>query len=385
MTSTDTTTGTKRDEVVVDADGHVCEPADLWERNLPSHLRDQGIRLRWNESTGYDECLVEDHMATDRGLVGLGNAGESYVDWGKGRHYEDLNPAGFDPHERVKVLDAEGIDLSVMYPGLGLKLGGILDPDLAVWSCRVYNDWIAEWCAAAPDRLRGVGALPMQDPDEAANEAHRIRDLGLIGTFVRPNAYLDRPFHHRVYTPVWEALEETQLPLGLHIAGMPDMPGASRQLLHLMAPGTHHALIPVVDQLMTLSNLVYGGVLETHPRLKVAVLESGGGWIAHWMDRLNEFEESYFWAAAPMTLTPEEYFKRQCWISFDPGERTPAPLAPLAGGDRFIWASDFPHNDAKYPGVVDELRESNEHLDPESRAGLFGRNALAMYGITLSN
>src|SRR6185503_8424812 len=66
-----------------------------------------------------------------------------------GRHYEDLNPAGFDPHERVKVLDAEGIDISVMYPGLGLKLGGIEDPELAVWSCKVYNDWVAEWCAAA--------------------------------------------------------------------------------------------------------------------------------------------------------------------------------------------------------------------------------------------
>ena len=148
-----------------------------------------------------------------------------------------------------------------------------------------------------------------------------------------------------------------------------------------MAPGTHHALIPVIDQMMTLSNLVYGGVLERHPGLKVAVLESGGGWIAHWMDRLNEFEESYGWTTAKMSLSPEEYFKRQCWISFDPGERTPGPLADLAGGDRFIWASDFPHSDAKYPGVVDELREHNGGLPDELRIGFFGRNALDMYGI----
>ena len=96
-------------DYVVDADGHVCEPADLWTKNLPSHLADSGIRLRWNEATGYDECLVEDKMSTDRGLVGLGNAGESYENFGQGRHYEDLNPAGFDPHERVKVLDAAKI------------------------------------------------------------------------------------------------------------------------------------------------------------------------------------------------------------------------------------------------------------------------------------
>jgi predicted TIM-barrel fold metal-dependent hydrolase len=368
-------------ESVVDADGHVCEPADLWSRRLPARLRDHGIRLRWNEATGYDECLVEDRMATDRGLVGLGNAGESFEDFGRGRHYEDLNPAGFDATERVKVLDSEGIDLAVVYPGLGLKLGGIRDPELAVSSCRVYNDWIAEWTAVAPTRLRGVGALPMQDPPAAAEEARRLRDLGLVGGFARPNAYLDRPFHHPAYTPVWEALEETGLPLALHPAGLPDMPGASRALLTQMAPGTHHALILLFDQQMTLSNLTYGGVLERHPALQVIVLECGGGWIAHWMDRLNEFEESYGWATASLSLTPEEYFRRQCWISFDPGERTPAALAPLAGADRFVWASDFPHSDAKYPGVVDELREHNADLAPADRVALFGHNALAMYGI----
>jgi len=369
------------DDYIVDADGHVCEPADLWERNLPERFRDRGIRLRWNEATGYDECWVEDGMATDRGLVGLGNAGESYVDFGKGRHYESLNPAGFDPDERVKVLDSEGIDLSVMYPGLGLKLGGIKDPELAVHSCSVYSDWIAEFCSAAPDRLKGAGALPMQDPAEAALEVHRICDRGLVAGFCRPNPYNDRPFHHPVYDPVWDALEETGLALGLHIAGMPDMPGASRQMMHLMAPGTHHALIPVIDQMVTLSNLVYGGVLERHPGLKVAVLESGGGWIAHWMDRLNEFEESYSWAAAPMSVNAEAYFRRQCWISFDPGERTAGALAPISGGDRFIWASDFPHNDAKYPGVVEELVEQNGHLPDAERTGLFGLNALEMYGL----
>jgi predicted TIM-barrel fold metal-dependent hydrolase len=368
-------------EYVVDADGHVCEPADLWEKNLPSHLADQGIRLRWNEATGYDECLVEDRMATDRGLIGLGNAGEPYDDFGRGRHYETCNPAGFDPRERVKVLDSEGIDLSVMYPGLGLKLGAILDPELAVWSCRVYNDWMAEWCSVEPTRLVGVGALPMQDPAAAAEEAHRIRDLGLVGGFARPNAYNNRHFHHKSYTPVWEALEETGLPLALHPAGLTDMPGASRDLGYLMAPGTHHALILQFDEQMTLSNLVYGGVLERHPGLKVAVLECGGGWIGHWMDRMDEFLESYHWAAAPLSIEPSDYFRRQCWISFDPGERTVGALGPLCGADRFIWASDFPHSDAKYPGVVEELREHNASLPDEPRLGFYGANALELYGL----
>src|SRR6478609_1513640 len=212
MTTRESTSGNA--EYVVDADGHLCEPADLWERNLPASMRDRGIRLRWNEATG------------------------------------------FDAHERVKVLDSEGIDVSVMYPGLGLKLGGITDARLAVESCAVYNDWVADWCSAAPDRLKGVGALPMQDPDEAGREAYRIRDRGLVAGFARPNAYNNRPFHDPSYTPVWEALEATGLALGLHITGLADMPGAARGMGHLMAPGTQHAMIPVLDQMVTLSNLV---------------------------------------------------------------------------------------------------------------------------------
>jgi len=57
-------------EYIVDADGHLCEPADLWERNLLTSMRARGIRLRWNEATGFEECLVEDTMANERGLVG---------------------------------------------------------------------------------------------------------------------------------------------------------------------------------------------------------------------------------------------------------------------------------------------------------------------------
>jgi uncharacterized protein len=368
-------------EIVVDADGHLCEPADLWERDLPHAMRDRGIRLRWNEATGYDECWVEDRMATDRGLVGLGNAGESFADFGRGRHYESINPAGFDANERVKVLDSEGIDLAVMYPGLGLKLGAIQDRDLAVASCQVYNDWVAEWCATAPDRLVGTGALPLQDPKRAADEVRRIVGLGLKAGFARPNAYNDRPLHHPSYTPVWEALEETGLPLAFHPAGLSDMPGASRQLGHLMAPGTHHALILLFDQEMTLSNLVYGGVLERHPALQVIVLECGGGWIAHWMDRLDEFLESYGWATPHLSLTPREYFARQCWISFEIDEPSLPALLPLLGEDRAVWGSDYPHHDSTFPGAVRDLRETIAPLPDETQRMVLGTNALECYGL----
>jgi len=367
---------------VVDADGHVLEPADLWERNLPSHLRERGIRMRWNADTGFEERFVEDRLYAERGLAGLGNAGETFADFGRGTHYADLNPAGFDPAERVKVLDAEGIDVSVLYPGLGLALGGIRDPELAVASCRVYNDWIAGFAAAEPGRLVGVGALPLQDPVAAVAEVHRMAELGLRAGFTRPNPSAGRPLHDRALDPVYAALAEAGLPLAFHPAGLPDVTGAAVNMGALMAPGTHHALILFFDDYLTLSNLVYGGVLERHPSLQVAILECGGGWIGHWIDRLDEFSESYGWMVdPPLSMKPGEYFRRQCVVSFDPGEHTAPMLAGFVGEDTFIWASDFPHSDAKYPGVVDELLEHTASMEPAARAKLLGGNAARLYGL----
>jgi uncharacterized protein len=371
-------------ETVVDADGHVCEPPDLWTAGLPAKHRERALRLRWNEATGYDEAWVEDWCITDRGLVGLGNAGTSFEALGKGRRYVDGNPAGFSARERLRVLDAEGIDVAVLYGGLALSLPAIHDPELAVASCRVYNDWIAEFCRVDPRRLAGVAALPLQDPQAAAREARRaVTELGLRGVFCRPNPLNPdaRLLHDPAHEPVWDELEQLGIPLTFHPAGLWDMPGTSRAMHQFMAPGTHHAVILFFDNYMTLANLVFAGVLERHPGLRVAVLECGGGWIAHWMDRLDEFTESYGWQLGHLQLKPSEYFLRQGYISFDPGERTMGALSPFIGTQSMIWASDFPHSDAKYPGVVRELREHSTDLPAEARANLLGRNAMRLYGL----
>src|SRR5262249_44886493 len=132
---------------------------------------------------------------------------------------------------------------------------------------------------------------------------------------------------------------------------------------------------------MTLANLVFAGVLERHPGLKVAVLECGGGWIAHWMDRLDEFTESYGWQLGHLKLKPSEYFLRQGYISFDPGERTMGALSQFIGTESMIWASDFPHSDAKYPGVENEHPTHITDLPAPARANLLGRNAMRLYGL----
>lgn len=370
--------------VVVDADGHVCEPPDLWECNLPVAMRERGPRVRFDDVAGTQQVLVEDKVGIPMGLAGLGNAGMGLnQNFGNDLRYpDDLHSGGIDAVERLAVMDAEGIDIAVLYCGLGQCLGGIEDPALAVASHQVWNDWIAQWVTTSPDRLVGSAVIPAQDPAAAAREVRRAAAMGLRAGVIRPNPVLGLPLWHHAFDAMYDALEETGLPLALHGAGLFDMEGASKRLMDLMAPGTHHALILFFDQYMTLANLVYGGVLERHPALSVAVLECGGGWIAHWMDRFDEFLEAYEWALpAKLSLTPGEYFRRQCVISFDPGERTMAAMGDLAGSGNLVWASDFPHSDAKYPGVVDELMERAGALRGDAQPDLLGRNAARLYGI----
>jgi predicted TIM-barrel fold metal-dependent hydrolase len=131
----------------------------------------------------------------------------------------------------------------------------------------------------------------------------------------------------------------------------------------------------------TLTVLVCGGVLERFPRLQLIFLEANGGWIVPWLERLDHHYEVFSWDVPWLKMKPSEYFRRQCWISFDPDESTIAFTArsPLVGADRIIWASDYPHPDAKIPGVVKELREATEALDAAARARVLGLNAAELY------
>ncbi len=133
----------------------------------------------------------------------------------------------------------------------------------------------------------------------------------------------------------------------------------------------------------TLSVMICGGVLERFPRLRLIFLEANGGWIVPWLERLDHHYEVFRWDVPWLHMKPSEYFRRQCWISFDPDESALAFTArsPLVGADRIIWASDYPHPDAKVPGVVDELREATASLDAAERARILGQNAAGLYGL----
>jgi predicted TIM-barrel fold metal-dependent hydrolase len=227
-----------------------------------------------------------------------------------------------------------------------------LDGRESAAACAAYNEWIAAYCATDPDRLAGMGVVPQRDPRLAAGEVRHAASLGLPGVIVRPNHVAGVYLDDAAFDPLYDALEETGLVLGVHEALGVRAPTIGRDRFEGFA--ARHMCSHPLEQMSAAVALLLGGVLERHDTLRVAFLESGTGWLPYWLARLDEHRE---WMesteCAGLSLTPREYFARQCVISSDPEDTLAGFVIGTVGADHVMWASDFPHPDAHFPDAVD--------------------------------
>jgi predicted TIM-barrel fold metal-dependent hydrolase len=264
---------------IVDADGHVVEPLDLWERYAPVRFRAAAPRVVVDEE-GSARYRLEGRL-TPR-LPFMRRAGE--------RAPFVPAPGGMDPAARLADLDREGIAAAVLYPSTGLLLGGVEDPAAAVALCCAYNDWLRDYCAADPTRLLGVAAVPLQDPAAAASEAVR---LGFQAVFVRPNPCAGRALGDPAYEPLWAACERAGVAVAVHEGTTLHVPtvGIDRFPDFLSQHVVSHAL----EQQLACVGFVTSGILERHPGLRVVFLEAGCGWVPYLLERLDRHFESWGW------------------------------------------------------------------------------------------
>jgi predicted TIM-barrel fold metal-dependent hydrolase len=393
--------------VVVDADGHTMEPDDLWTARMDAS--------RWGD--WIPRKLVEDEVYEITYTGGVVRAGgrelQDRIAGAAGltpREFFELleslrTPGGHDPAARLADMDRDGIDAAVLYPSQAMFFGP-LDPipalhDVAfVTDCiRAYNDWVAEYCSAAPKRLFAMAAVPLQDVQRAVVELQRaVNELGLRGAFIRPSAYVDElPLSHPVYDPFWSAAQDLDVPVALHPGVHVDTPGACRKFGLVLesenmmvtnsavdelhgGSGLGQAIGNMVDMVVSMGRLVMGGVCERFPRLRLLFLESGGGWIPTLLERMDEQVKAFPLERRWLSLLPSEYFKRQCYAGFEAEEWNLAACAHWLGTDRILWASDYPHPEY-HPGVLKDVEEAVAPLPAADRDRILGRNAIEAYGL----
>ena len=286
----------------------------------------------------------------------------------------------FDPLGVVADADREGIDVMVCYPSLGLGATAFDDAAFAEDFARRWNRWAAGFCQGAPNRrLHAVGIVPLQDAERARRLVEEIAALGLVAVAVPPTLRDGRNLDDPSLERFWAAVASSGLPVGVH--GAPGMnipvPGADRFDNYVQV----HALSFPFDQMIAVTAMVLGGVLERHPRLRVAFLESGIGWVPYFLERLDEHFEKRGHQVPGCKRPPSEYVARgQCFFSCEPGEKTLAYAAEELGAGCIMYASDYPHWDSDFPDTVAPIRDRRD-LSDEAKAEILGGTAARFYGL----
>ena len=380
---------------VVDADGHIMEPSDLWEKNIEPRFRDRALRIRKDED-GLEYMEIDGRKSkimnggSFGGYSGIGaTLEEREAIWFKsgGIEYEDARfPAARDPDERIGWMDEKGIDASVLYPSMGISWQTECpDPKLAAAYCRVYNDWLSDFCRGYPDRLVAVAQVPLIDVEEGVAEIRRAAGLGMKSVYLFSHPANGIRYGDPYYDPFWAEAQALEMPVAIHVSHTPEFVGHdlyANEDGQGRGPGEirwFHAMLINGDCVIALTTMFAGAVFERFPRLRVGVVETGCGWIPHWLGWMDaRYEMLKF--ESPLSCPPSEYFARQCFVSGEPDERHFADTARQIGAANLVWGSDYPHVEGHAEPVRD-LEETLESLPAPERRKILGENAMALYHI----
>ncbi len=355
---------------IIDIDGHVREADDLWERYLEAPFRSRAPKV---ERVPNGQLLFRlegnrHHRRPDESPFRI-KTDESPVN--ETRHLAT------DPKQRLQHMDQEGIERGMLFPSAALYLPSVEEEAYAAALCRAYNNWLYDYCSADSKRLMGVGVIPAQDVRAAIDETRRaVLELGFKGIFVRPNPVKGRTIHDPYYDILYKTVQDLGVPLMVHEGSGAYLPTAGADRF----PGQWfftHTISHPFEQMLACLSLICKGTLEKFPELKVVFLESGAGWLPYWLWRMDEHYEILQFQVPWLKTKPSEYFRRQCYVSFEPDEDHLGHLIEAIGPGRILFASDYPHWDAKFPGATKSILDRTD-LDNTTKRKIMGENAIGL-------
>ena len=362
---------------IISADSHVLEPHDLWTSRLAgTPFAERAPRMVEDERHGH-VFAIDGLRPFPVGLAGAAGKPSSELRY-TGDQVESLRSGGWDPVARLDDMDTDGVAAEVLYPSVGMSLAQSKDVEYQLTCIRAYNDWLIEYCAAGKGRLVGLAMIPTIDVEAAVVEVGRTHDLGLRGAMV-PGMPAEGHYAEARFDPLWAAFAERGWPVSFHIL-TGSMGGDPTLGSHIPMMG----VMSIVHQMQqTLSLLIFGGVFDRHPRLRVVSAEHDAGWVAHYAYRLDQmFERHHNWLGRGITLSrqPAEYLRENCWYTF---QKDPIAVETRerVGLSQLMWASDYPHSDSTWPHSQKVIERDFAGVPAGELAAIAGGNATALYGL----
>ncbi|MDE0214580.1 MAG: amidohydrolase family protein, partial [Deltaproteobacteria bacterium] len=341
------------EEAIISADSHVIEVPDLWEKGLPSSLRDRAPKAYFDE--GRDAWMFGGPDVIPQAVGGLFMAGQrpEQVEEFRRAGFSVARPGGWDPVERVKDMAIDGVSGEVLYPSLGLGFFCVDDAKLQESLFRTYNDWLIEYCQGAPDRLFGIALISAFDMDHAVAEMERCRKAGMLGTLIWQVPHPDLPFTSDHYERYWAASQDLDMPVHLHI-----LTGFGDSMHRQTSTGMKRYRIGVEQTREiedALFDIIFSGVLERYPNLKVVSVENEIGWMPFWLGQCDKnFRRHRHAQPLPIDKLPSEYFHRQVYATFF-NDHIGGRLLGWWGADNCMWSNDYPHQNSTWPNSRDVI------------------------------
>ena len=373
------------DRWLLSSDSHIVEPPDLWS-GRGGDLADRMPRV---EALDDGDWWIVDGFKT-MSFLGFQTGDRFDGEPDKLRtsaSFDEVRRGAYDPRTYIQENESDGVWGSVIYPSQGLVLFSVPVTDVVTAAMAVYNDWLADFCSEDRSRLKGIAMLNLDDVDDAVRELQRVRELGLSGALITVLPPAWQPFRSDVYDPLWAAAQDLGMPLSLHVATDRADPKIGADAFRLDVKHVAPSMFVNSDFQVrqTLAELIFSGVFERFPRLRVGSVEHELGWIAFFLDRID-----YVYTDRPRrgpewkrfrdpTALPSDFFRQNVFASFqeDPhGLR----LLDVMGRNTPTWGSDYPHTESTFPRSREIVKSVVAGLADEDAWAVSAGTCAALYG-----
>ncbi len=381
---------------VIDADAHMHEPKEMWERYVEPKYRDRAPKVAYMSGTFMiyepDGKIIPKGEKQVKGPpkesfnVMEEKYGEAYRTW-------------WAPETRLKDMDRYGWDIQVLLPtGSNGNFGctvALKDAELGAALCRAYNNWAHDYCSVDSRRLKFIAVVPGSDLGEMVKEARRaVERLGAVSVR-NPLLPEGKWLHEREYDALWQLASELDFPIAVHgesryrvqpfrgfrVLETTESSDNSEHDFQALR-GVDHAIGFPCDNMATMGHFIFTGLLERFAELRLAILESNAGWLPFWLGRMDVHSHGrYSIMGKPKNLSmlPSEYFMRQCTVACDSDERALDYAVDHLKGNNIVWNTDYPHLDGIEPHKA--LPELDARAVPdEAKRKILWDNAVKLYG-----
>ena len=372
------------DMKVIDADAHMHEPQDLWERYVEPEYRDLVPKVIG--LNGINFIYEPDGRIIPKGEGKTGHSAAAYR-WMEEK-YGEAYRKWWSAEIRLKDMDTYGWDMQVILPTGGngnfAADASLKDPQVGAALSRAYHNFCHEYCSADTKRMKFTAVVPGRDTYEMITEARRaVEQLGAVSVR-NPLLPEGRYLHEREFDGMWQLATELDFPITLHGEYMRRrfQPFAPIKAKEGAFAALDHAIGFAFDNMATMGHFIFGGILERFPTMRLGILESNVGWVPFWLGRLNEHahgRQSAFSDAEPMSLKPSEYFLRQCIVSADADEEALKYTVDYLGDEHIVFNTDYPHLDAPEPKTVKPAFMA-QPISDEAKKKILWDNAVKLYG-----